>query len=121
MKLDTGYVWEKLNAAVSALVGGSGTLQERLQGSYGGTLEYVEPEQLPDEMPEKLAKDLERIHEAMSNLSVMTDTHARRLALEILSLYDRVARFHGGEEARREAKGAGEQAAPPKKKGKGKK
>jgi hypothetical protein len=92
-----GYTWEKCFTAVSILAGGAGGLRERLSDAWVSSLTRLEMHPIPwPELREKFERIrdqiLPEISAAPDAVRKMEEHDLRKLAEEIVSLYDGACR-----------------------------
>lgn len=93
MSYPTHTTWERLRTAVEALASGTESLQERL---YSAALALTPlkieefPEELRDRVPLVSRPGVQNFDR--ENLKSLSDEDARKLAEEIVSIYDNIAR-----------------------------
>jgi hypothetical protein len=94
--MDIGYTWEKLYVAVGALAAGEGTLRDRLDSAAVSALIRLEPADLPTADTQErfaiLMQDLSPGGLIREALASWADEDIRRFAMEVVAIYDAVAR-----------------------------
>jgi hypothetical protein len=94
------YAWEKLFTAVLILASGSGSLRERLENAYISSLIRIRPEHhfQDADTKERYVRLIEEIApEGRSDvaISMWPEEDLKRIAEELVGLYDSVARRLG--------------------------
>jgi hypothetical protein len=95
----TPYAWEKLHVAVSILATGTGTLMERLKDAHVSSLIRLQTDDFSDvDTRNRFAILMDGISpQGRSDvaLAMWTEEELRRLAEEVVKLYDAVTRRMG--------------------------
>lgn len=102
MSLD--YTWEKLYVAVTTLAAGTDRLQDRLRDAYTAALIRLKPDDFPEDQRQEFRQLQARMNREPAHRSegtittttrLMSDEDARRIAEQIVSLFDQTSRGLG--------------------------
>jgi hypothetical protein len=96
------YGWEKLHLAVMGAALSGDSLQEKLKSAYLYNVALLRAEDVPEDVWPRIEEFKKKLTSAKvdqeivdATISKMSDMDARGLVMELVSMYDSVAREYG--------------------------